>query len=231
MRLHGAVSAHVEKLCRNAHTSWTEGFPKTEEPFMNHIVGEFRRSCPTNVTIVGLHRQGTNSVDLHGSDLAFSVTKGSFEKLAVFQVKRILNGEVELEYDQLDDAMKSGHPKGVFFILAVDTDTFDIRIGSVESEFRAWPNRLTPRKNGPPGPQISRRVVSSSWRSLRPWVKDWLQCNVGRISHADFQTTQQDVFNLLSGPAQVRSKPRPKWLPSVLLKIAIPDGDPNLDWS
>lgn len=167
-----ALSAYVERLCRQAHDDWTEGWPRTEEPFMNQVVKEFRRNCPGNVQLFGLHRQGNNCADLHGSDLAISVTKGNFRKIAFFQVKRILNGSVDLEYDQLDDAMQSGHPRGMFFILAVDPSTFNIRIGSVEGEFNSWPATLTRRKNGPPGPQLSRQVPVAAWDRLRPWVSN-----------------------------------------------------------
>lgn len=200
---------------------------------MNQVVKEFRRGCPKkNVTLFGLHRQGNNCADLHGSDLGISVTKGNFRKIAFFQVKRILNGQVELEHDQLDDAMQSGHPSGMYFILAVDPATFDIRVGSVESEFNNWPTKQTRRKNGTRGPQMSRQVQVASWDQLKPWVSKWLLCTVGGMTRAQFDAAEQAAETGLARDAHVaRPTDRPRWLPSVLVKIALPEGYRDYDWS
>ena len=199
---------------------------------MNQVVKEFRRKCPGNVQLFGLHRQGNKSADLHGSDLAISVTKGNFRKIAFFQVKRILNRNVDLEHDQLDDAMQSGHPRGMFFILAVDPATFDIRVGSVETEFNNWPTTTTRRKNGAPGRQLSRQVSVTGWDQIKPWVSKWLLCTVGGMTRAQFEAAEKAVENGLSEDAQLgRQADGARWLPSLLVKVALPEGYRDHDWS
>jgi hypothetical protein len=225
--MNGPLSTYVEHLCRTAHRAWTEGWPRTEEPFMNQIVGEFHRSCPNNVQLYGLHRQRQDNADLHGADIAISVSKDNFQKLAVFQIKRILNGKVQLEHEQLSDGMQSGHPRAMFFILAVDPAAFDIRIDSVSSQWNNWP--VDP---GTKSPRKTKSVPAQNWMQLRPWVREWLLCNVGTITHVDFYNSQQAILTALqSRPGARIVARRPRWLPSALVKIALPDGYTDHDWS
>lgn len=201
---------------------------------MNNLVREFRAGCPKFVDVHCLHRQGTSSKDLHGSDLAISVTKDAFRKIAFFQVKRIDKGHVELEHRQLLDAIQSGHPACAFFILAVDPDpsNCEIRIGEVEIELNAWPKRLTPRKNGAPGPQLSRSVPVAKWDDIATWTSKWLQCTVGRVTRQEFVAAEQAVIAGLTPSEQlVHARRHPRWLPSLLVKFALPEGYRDHDWS
>lgn len=178
---------------------------------MNHILGEFKRSCPNNVTLFGLHRQGVGpkggQVDLHGSDFAIGVTKGRFRKIAVFQTKRIIAGRVSLEFSQLDDAMKSGLPTQSLFVLAADPSSYDFRICAVETIHANWPSN-----------QGSQRQNPSSWATLRPWTKDWLECRIGALNDAEFQSAQTSLTG------QVVADNR-RWWPSAFMKIALPNDD------
>src|SRR5438045_1750153 len=103
--MNGPLSLYVEHLCQEAFLAWSMGFPRTEEPLMNHLSGQFMRGCPANVQIHGLHRQGHSNVDLHGSDFAISVTKGDFRKIAFIQLKRNIAGKAKLEWSEVNDAM------------------------------------------------------------------------------------------------------------------------------
>lgn len=203
----GPLSAYLDRICRRADERWRQGFPRTEEPLMNQVLGELHRSCPGNVQLIGLHRKGTNNADLHGSDFAVSVTKGNFRKIAVFQTKRSIDDVVILEYAQLQDAMTSGLPTQSLFILAADPRAYDFRITEVAPLYKAWP-----------GGQITQQHRPVRWESLRSWAWRWLQCAVGGLDIGEFQQANA----ALSVDAILQER---RWWPSVFLKIVLPDED------
>lgn len=184
---------------------------------MNHLVGQFVSSCPNQVKFHGLHRQGFNQTDLHGSDLAISVIKGKFRKIAFFQLKRIVGDRVRLERTEVSDAMQSGFPRNCFFTLAADPSTFDFRLDAVEPRWQNW-------GDGRGGAAAATRTLDpAGWTGVRAWTRDWLACRVGAVSAENFENAEAAIIDpKLDG--------RRRWLPSLLVRVELPDEFDEYGW-
>jgi hypothetical protein len=116
-----------------AMQSWSEGGLQTEEPLLNHLIGELsrkRRSCdiggPTASRVVNqialLHRKGDGNTDKFGADLAvtLSIADGILLKTALFQVKvgDALTGS--FARSQLEDATSDQQIRERAFVCVFD---------------------------------------------------------------------------------------------------------------
>jgi hypothetical protein len=129
-----------------AMQSWSEGGLQTEEPLLNHLIGELsrkRRSCdiggPTASRVVNqialLHRKGDGNTDKFGADLAvtLSIADGILLKTALFQVKvgDALTGS--FARSQLEDATSDQQVRERAFVCVFDRGRLRTRVKQADA--------------------------------------------------------------------------------------------------
>ena len=167
-----------------AMQSWSEGGLQTEEPLLNHLIGELsrkRRSCdiggPTASRVVNqialLHRKGDGNTDKFGADLAvtLSLADGSFLTTALFQVKVGDAFTGSFARSQLEDATSDQQIRERAFVCVFDRVRLRTRVEQADAVLANFKS----------GAEKSSQTCHD-WDTLGEWICKWLACQIGKPS-------------------------------------------------
>lgn len=159
-----------------------------------------------------LHRKGAKNSDRFGADLAFSLEADGFKKLAVVQTKISDNGRAKIELNQLNAMLKSDLPTDCLFVLASERSQFDYRLKA------ATKVPTKPRKNSK-AKNPTKTLKTEKWLPFVDWWADWLRCEVGGMTEAEFS----EGVKLLSQLMRERIEPsvdEPRWWPAAWIRVS-----------
>lgn len=177
----------VVGMFRRPFPFWINRYFNREEFFLDELFRIARDEGPLSLDvglrkeiqmlawIFPLHRAGPRQGDEFGSDFAITldvVGTGRWIKTALFQVKTSENQSLNLERDQLEEAIKEPRLKDRAFVMAADRARLTIRIEETARLLGAFP---TPT-------QKSHVCDASVWHPSTEWMRAWLRCDTGVLS-------------------------------------------------